>query len=578
MDKKTILAILLCILVWIAWQAIFYQEPPPPPPAPDAGVVTQQDGGVAATPAPDVPRPEEFKAAERAEERLVTLRNKLMELVLTSRSASVKSLKLLAFKERVEGKKLAESGPEDLVSTHDETALPLRIRFREENSSFRMRALSDWSVVEQSDTRVAFRFVDPADPSVPALRKVFQIKPDSHEIELEVEVENRTESSIQEQIILDVFAGVAAPPSAGCASCMGGMPMTPRLPACMKGDGVFPVPGTCSPASMKPGEAMTLEPDIRWAGINEQYFLMAAVPVGVEQSVCRLEARVDQVLVASLMYPKVDLPPGARTQHRFRVFAGPKHLETMAMILGGPGEGNQPARLEASVDYGWLAVLCHPLLWMLRQFYSFVQNWGVAILILTLLIKLVLLPLNQKQMKVMKKTARDMARIKPQLDALRARFKEDRQKLNEETMKLYKSNNINPFGALSGCFPLLLQMPIWIALYRMLYSSVELYQAPFISGWIEDLSYRDPWFLLPIVMGVSMFLQQKLAPPSPTADPQQAKMMMYMMPGFFTFIMLYLPAGLALYIFVNTILSIAHQLIYNRMTAEKPAEELLAKA
>jgi len=493
-----------------------------------------------------------------------------MEVTFSTRSAVVKNLKLIGFKERIEGKSLQESTIEDLVSTHDETALPFRLGFREENTSFRWPRFTDWEVAEETPGRVVLRLAASSDPGLPQVRKTFRLKPESYELELDVEIENHTDKSLQEQLLLEIYSGVNAPVAQGCSGCMGGTPVVPRLPTCMKGEVVHPIPGTCSPAELKPGEAITLEPDVLWTGINEQYFLVAAVPVGVDQSVCRVEARPDQVFMASLMYPKADLPPGSTQRHSYRLYAGPKHLETMAQVKGGPGEGQRPAKLDSSVDFGWLAFLCHPMLWLLRKFFAFVSNWGVAILFLTVLIKLLMFPLTQKQMKVMKKTAKEMARIKPQMEALRLKYADDRSKLNEEMMKLYKANNINPFGAMAGCLPLLLQMPVWIALYRMLYSSVELYQAPFIPGWIDDLSYRDPLYILPLVMGVSMFLQQKLTPPQPGTDPQQAKMMMYFMPAFFTFIMLMLPAGLALYIFVNSILSIAHQLIYNRLTAEPP--------
>ena len=177
---------------------------------------------------------------------------------------------------------------------------------------------------------------------------------------------------------------------------------------------------------------------------------------------------------------------------------------------------------------------------------------------MTILIKLLLLPLTHKSMKSMK----DMAKLKPLMEELKKKYKDDKQRLNQEMMNLYKIHKINPLG---GCFPMLLQMPIWIALYRMLYSSVELYQTPFIAGWIDDLSWRDPYFIMPIVLGLAMFLQQKLSPTS--VDSQQAKMMMYAMPVFMTFIMLYLPSGLVLYIFVNSLLSIGHQLLLNRSGA-----------
>jgi len=580
MDKKTILAIVLCIAVFVIWQQLFAPAPPPPAGAPDGGALAEAvDGGAAAPVQPGQPAQpvaaEERPPAERPAERLVTLKNKLLEATFTSRSAALKSLRLLDFKERVEGQSLRESALEDLVSTQDETTLPFRLRFREENTSFPFGRFTDWEVAEETAERVVLRMIPSGDARLPAIRKTFRLRPDSYQLELEVEIENQTDESLQAQLVLEVFSGENAPVAQGCSGCMGGAPMVPRLPTCMKGEVIHPVPGTCSPAALKPGEAVTLEPDIQWAGINEQYFLVAAVPVGVEQSVCRIEARHDRVFMASLMLPKADLPPGSKAVSRFNLYTGPKHLETLAQVQGGPGEGQRPARLDASVDFGMLAPLCQPMLWLLRKFHGWVNNWGIAILFLTVLIKLLVLPLTQKQMKVMKKTAKDMARIKPQMEALKQKYADDRSKLNEEMMKLYKANNINPFGALSGCLPLLLQMPIWIALYRMLYASVELYQVPFIPGWIDDLSYRDPLFILPVLMGASMFLQQKLTPPQPGTDPQQAKMMMYFMPIFFTFIMLMLPAGLTLYIFINAVLSIAHQLIYNRMT-DRPALDVPA--
>jgi YidC/Oxa1 family membrane protein insertase len=298
-----------------------------------------------------------------------------------------------------------------------------------------------------------------------------------------------------------------------------------------------------------------------WTGINEQYFLVAAVAMGVDKAVCEIEAAHKEVLTASLMYPEVVIPPGGSVTHQYRLFAGPKRLNFLEDIQGGVGGAEQNAKLDESVDFGWLGFLCHPMLWLLKEFFGLVGNYGIAIVFLTIVIKLLLLPLTQKSMKSMK----EMAKLKPMMDDLKKKYGDDKQRLNQEMMALYKSHKINPMG---GCFPLLLQMPIWIALYRMLYSAVELYQTPFIPGWIDDMSFRDPYYIMPIVMGLSMFLQQKLSPTS--ADTQQAKMMLYAMPIFFTFIMLYLPSGLVLYIFVNSILSIAHQLIYNKMTDKTP--------
>lgn len=566
MEKKTVLAIVLCIAVWLLWSMLF-MEPPPKPDSSDAGVA---DGGVTGTelagpagpatqagtgPAKDpsgTPAADQAPA-ERPAERSIELKNKLFVASLTTRGAALASLKLEKYKERDEKRPHDDLGPEDLVSTTEELSLPLRLRFREEKTSFRLSNYSDWELLDSADSEKAvFRYADPADVSIPVITKTFKIEPDSYQLELSVELENRSEASVNEQIILDLFAVYAPPVQSGCM----GAPAVPRSPMCMRGEELIPSASGCtSVAQMNPGEARSAEPDVFWTAINEQYFLLAAVPVGVDQSVCRVEARHDNLLISSLMYPEQVIPPGGRTSHLYRIYAGPKQMALMEAVKGGPGEGQREAKLTASVDYGWFSVLCHPMLWLLKKFYGFMGNYGLAIILLTIVIKILLLPLTHKSMKSMA----EMAKLKPLMEELKKKYGADKQRLNQEMMNLYKTHKINPMG---GCFPMLLQMPIWIALYRMLYSSVELYQAKFISGWILDLSYRDPYFVLPIVLGGTMFLQQWLSPTA--ADSQQAKMMLYIMPAFFTFIMLYLPAGLVLYIFINSLLSIGHQLIYNK--------------
>ncbi len=564
MDKKTVMAIVLCVVVWIIWSTLF-METPGPPRGVDGGIA---DGGVAfdaergpkdrAEDSRVAGKPEESPPAERPDEGTATIANELLKATFTSRGASLKSLKLARFKERDETKSEDQLGQEDLISTEDESILPLGIRFRKENTSFELGSYTDWQIVRKKSEEVVFRYVNPKDSQVPVITKTFTVKPDSYLIELAVELENRSESSVKEQIILDMFAEYSPPVQTGCF----GVPAAPRTPMCMKGEEVFPSASGCeSGAKMNPGEVRSEEPDISWTGISEQYFLMAAIPLGVEQSVCRLEARHDNTMVASLMYPEKDIPPGDTARHLFRFFLGPKQMDLLKQVKGGTvisgaGQDDRSARLDSSIDYGWFSFLCHPMLWLLKNFYSFLGNYGLAIILLTIVIKIVLLPLTNKSMKSMA----EMAKLKPLMEELKKKYGDDKQRLNQEMMNLYKTHKINPAG---GCFPMLLQMPIWIALYRMLYSSVELYQAPFIKGWLSDLSFRDPYFIMPIVLGATMFLQQKLSPTA--ADTQQAKMMLYMMPAFFTFIMLYLPSGLVLYIFVNSVLSIAHQWTYNRM-------------
>ena len=188
---------------------------------------------------------------------------------------------------------------------------------------------------------------------------------------------------------------------------------------------------------------------------------------------------------------------------------------------------------------------------VLYWFYSLIQNWGVAIILLTVLVRLIVLPFNITSYKSMKK----MQVIQPKIKALRERYKDDPQNLNKEMMAVMRDNKVNPLG---GCLPMLLQMPVFFALYQCLGQSIELYQAPFF-GWIHDLSLKDPFYVLPILMGISMYVQQKITPT--TMDPAQAKIMQFL-PVVFSLMMVSLPSGLTLYIFVSTLFGIIQQQIF----------------
>ncbi len=234
----------------------------------------------------------------------------------------------------------------------------------------------------------------------------------------------------------------------------------------------------------------------------------------------------------------------------FTAFAGPKDFD--ALKAAGPG-------LDDTIDFWVLGILAKPMLWLMRLSYSVIPSWVVAILLLTLIVKLLTLYWTQKSMVQMRR----MAELKPKIEALKEKYKDDRTGLNQATMDLYKREKVNPMG---GCLPMLLQMPIWIALYRTIYGAVDLYQAP-LGLWIHDLSAHDPYFVLPVLLGVLTFLQQKMTPTA--GDPAQAKMMLWMMPIMFTVFMLFLPSGLVFYILVNTLLSLGHQFWMNRQL--KPA-------
>ncbi len=264
------------------------------------------------------------------------------------------------------------------------------------------------------------------------------------------------------------------------------------------------------------------------------------------------------VIMSSVAFNDEKLPhKGSVATWRFKVYSGPKISDE----LGKVRLGNMNPKLEESIDYGLFWFIGQPMIWMMKQIQKVVGNWGIAIILLTILIKLLTAPLTMKQMRSMK----GMADLKPEIDKLKEECGEDKQRFQQEMWALYKSHKINP---LSGCLPMVLQMPIYIAWYQALMVSVDLYRAP-LFGWIGDLTKPDVAFhiagngipILPLLMGATMFLQQRMTPT--TADNQQAKMMMYMMPAMFTFFMLFLPSGLTLYILTNTVLTMVHQWYMN---------------
>jgi YidC/Oxa1 family membrane protein insertase len=279
-----------------------------------------------------------------------------------------------------------------------------------------------------------------------------------------------------------------------------------------------------------------------WAAMLQHYFLGAWIPPVEEKGSYfsrALKVPPPSRYVIGMYSPQVDIAPGATHEFTARLFAGPKLQDRLADVAPG---------LELSVDYGWLTVLSQPLFWLLNKLHGFFGNWGWAIIMVTVLIKLAFFKLSETSYKSMA----NMRRVAPRLQALKDRYGDDKQRMNQAMMELYKKEKINPLG---GCLPIVVQIPVFIALYWVLLESVELRQAPFIL-WIDNLSSPDPFYILPLLMGISMFIQQKLNPAP--IDPMQAKIMMSL-PFVFTIFFAFFPAGLVLYWVVNNILSIAQQ-------------------
>lgn len=279
--------------------------------------------------------------------------------------------------------------------------------------------------------------------------------------------------------------------------------------------------------------------DNGWIAMVQHYFVTAFVPPGKVQREFYTRRVSDGLFSAGVIVPIATVVPGQSGKAVMPVYAGPQDLKQLEKVAPG---------LELVVDYGWLTLLAAPIFWLLNWIHGIVGNWGVAIILLTMLIKLVFYPLSAASYKSMAR----MKNVTPRLTKLREQYGGDRAKLNQAMMELYKVEKINPLG---GCLPIVVQIPVFIALYWVLLGSVELRQTPFF-GWITDLSSPDPWYILPVLMMGSMIFQTRLNPIPP--DPVQAKVMM-IMPYAFGVMFFFFPAGLVLYWLVNNVLSIAQQ-------------------
>jgi YidC/Oxa1 family membrane protein insertase len=296
------------------------------------------------------------------------------------------------------------------------------------------------------------------------------------------------------------------------------------------------------------------EGEVDWFGVGDRYFLLGLEPTEAMSGTLSMVPTVGEERFASVVEPTpFDLGAGQTKTYAFKMFSGPKSLENIRAA---------EMNMESAVDFGWFGLLALPILAFLKFIYGLVGSWGLAIILLTVVIKGVLFPLNQRAYRSMK----DMQKLQPKIEELKEKYGDDREAMNVEMMKLWRENGVNPAG---GCLPMVLQMPIWFALYRVLWNAVELYQTPFL--YFCDLSLQDPIGIFAILLGVSMWLMQKMTP-NTASDPTQ-QMVIKFMPIFMAVIMFTLPAGLVVYILVNNVLSIGQQWLIHRQHGgpSKPA-------
>ena len=294
---------------------------------------------------------------------------------------------------------------------------------------------------------------------------------------------------------------------------------------------------------------------VKWIGATNRYFLMSMVTQDGSEPKGLIQTPAPYTAKMSMVYPIT----GNTLTIPLRVYFGPKELDLLRAV---------DPTLDHTIDFGWFTLFAYPLLKGMRAIYELVHNYGVAIILLTIMIKVLTYPLTYKSMKSMK----EMAKLQPQLAKIREKYKDDKEALNREMLTIMRGHGYNP---LAGCLPIVIQMPVFFALYRVLYSSIELYHAPF-AFWIHDLSSKDPYFVTPVLLSLTMFIQQKVTPNTAT-DPAQAKMMQFM-PLIFGFFMISLPAGLTIYMLVNAMVSILQQLFLNKKLGGGSNVQVLARA
>ncbi|MCX7943833.1 MAG: membrane protein insertase YidC [Deltaproteobacteria bacterium] len=467
----------------------------------------------------------DFQRNEEFEEKTIILSNDFFEAIFTNKGGKLKSFELKKYY-------LARS-PHKRVSLIEQDRPSLSLLLSSKLGKFTGEERYDFS--EVSDKKIVFEHISQI--GVKIVKEYTIIG--NYEVLLKVRILNETEKDFifKPSLVLADFALKGGLSKEDLKSSFEEY----YYPICLANESIH------DGKDLKGGGiSKSFEGKINWLASTSRYFISAVLPVEQKISMCKFASDSSYNFWAELVYPEMKATQKNEITFSYKLYLGPKGYSMLRKV---------GADLERAVDFGWLAVLCIPLLYLLNFFNSFAHNYGISIIILTIVVKIISIPFTQKSMKSMQ----ELQKLKPKLDELQKKYKDNREKLNEEMMKLYREHGVSPFG---GCLPIILQMPIWFALYRMLSNSVELYQAVFIPGWINDLSSKDPYYILPILLGVGTYLQQKITPT--TMDSTQAKIMLYFMPAFLTFIMISLPSGLTLYIFVSSLLSIIHQVYMNK--------------
>ena len=487
---------------------------------------------------------EAIKAAQITEnqEREITVETPFYSVRISAKGASFNSYILKKYRETVEkdspNKQLI---PESFKNGVIRTSLLEKSLNGLDNAIFSIDQASDRLVVDDSPKTLSFNWV--ADDGN-IVTKTYTFDPNSYLIDLKVALKNTSDRVLKDQLVLSVRKPIEENKGYGFVG-----------PSGLINDSLEQV------KTKKIEDQDEYKGKIKWISVEDRYFLSSIIP-GKEIEGSMKLATIDNVVINQLVNPMFEISPGSQEEFQFYVFMGPKSMDLLDSLGHDLGK---------ALNFGFFNVIAKPCLWFMNKIHSVVPNYGIAIILLTLFTKIILWPLGNKSYKSMS----EMKKLQPLMTEIREKHKNDKQKMNQELMALYKTYKVNPMG---GCLPMVLQIPVFFALYRMLYQAIELRHAPFFL-WINDLSAPDRLFnfgfsipfmeppygipVLTIIMGGTMLLQQKMSPPP--GDPTQAKMMM-LMPVVFTFIFINFSSGLVLYWLINNVLSISQQYYVQKKT------------
>ena len=547
-QARLLIAIVLSALVFLVWQFFFVdrdanqktaKKTEQPPAAteqvqPTKPAAAEQEKPLTKT--ADVAEPVAAKPAQAA--RIITVETPLYRAKISENGAGFTSFILKNYREAVaKDSPLKEIIPQEsafetvLVGYDGKSLAGL------DNAIFSANLNADTLHVEEGSQKITFSWTSGQGVSI---EKTYRFSADSYMIGLDVTVKNGSDRSIQDKLYV---------------ALKGSAPHAKRAYG-FEGPSAY-INDDLEEVKIKDiADKNTYTGSIKWIAMQDRYFMTSIIPDHAEEASMRLYVTENKLLEAQFLNPVSDIRPGTLQTYQYFLFFGPKSMK----ILNEAGHD-----LSKALNFGFFDILAKPCVWLMNKLYSVIPNYGIAIIILTILIKIALWPLGSKSYKSMS----EMKRIQPLMKEIREKYKDDKKKMNEEVMGLYRTYKINPLG---GCLPMVVQLPVFFALYRMLYQAIELRHAPFFL-WIDDLSapdrlghfaikhipFMEPPYGIPVltlIMGASMLLQQKMSPPM--GDPTQAKMMMFM-PVIFTVIFVNFSSGLVLYWLVNNILSIAQQ-------------------